>query len=140
MGQPELRIKAWSDYAGLLCYLELPILERLRQEREGQVALSWRAFELRPEPVPTLDPGSEYLHRVCGQSVYPMARERGMVLKLPPVQPRSCKADEATVFAAEHGRADAMLEALFRAFFEQGRDIGDIAVLREIGGIGWPRC
>ena len=129
---PTLHIDIWSDYVCPFCYLEMPVLDRLRRERDGQV-VAWRAFELRPEPVPTLDPDGEYLHRVWGQSVYPMARERGMTLRLPPVQPRSRKALEAVAFAGEAGRFDAMHEALFRAFFEHGRDIGDAAVLQEIG-------
>jgi hypothetical protein len=54
-----------------------------------------------------------------------------LALKLPPVQPRSRKAHEATAFAGEHGRSDAMLAALFRAFFEQSRDIGDVVVLQD---------
>jgi predicted DsbA family dithiol-disulfide isomerase len=83
--------------------------------------------------VPTLDPEGAYLHRVWNQSVYPMARERGMTLRLPPVQPRSRKAHEATAFARTAGRADAASEALFRAFFEHGRDIGDPEVLVATG-------
>ena len=130
---PTLRVDVWSDYVCPFCYLEMPVLEQLRRERDGQVTISWRAFELRPEPVPTLDPDGEYLHRVWGQSVYPMARERGMALRLPPVQPRSRKAFEAAAFAGEAGRFDTMHEALFRAFFEHGRDIGEVAVLQEIG-------
>ena len=37
------------------------------------VEIVWRAFELRPELVPTLDPNGEYLHRVWSSSVYPLA-------------------------------------------------------------------
>jgi predicted DsbA family dithiol-disulfide isomerase len=137
MTNPALRIDVWSDYVCPFCYLELPLLERLRSERGGEeIAVVWRAFELRPEPVPTLDPDGEYLHRVWGQSVYPMARERGMTLRLPPVQPRSRKAHEATAFARAEGHADAMNEALFRAFFAEGRDIGDPSVLAAIGREG----
>jgi len=133
MAGSTLRIEVWSDFVCPFCYLELPILGRLQRERGQQVSVTWRAYELRPDPVPTLDPDGEYLHRVWNQSVYPMARERGMALKLPPMQPRSRKAHEATAFAGEHGHSDAMLEALFRAFFEQGRDIGDVAVLQDVG-------
>jgi len=132
MADTKLRIEVWSDYVCPFCYLEFPILERLQRERGQQVSVTWRAYELRPDPVPTLDPDGEYLHRVWNQSVYPMARERGLALKLPPVQPRSRKAHEATAFAGEHGRPDTMLEALFRAFFEQGRDIGDVVVLQDV--------
>jgi predicted DsbA family dithiol-disulfide isomerase len=63
-----------------------------------------------------------------------MAQQRGMRLKLPPVQPRSRKALEAALFADAHGRFGQMHEALFRAFFEQGRDIGNVDELCAIGG------
>lgn len=126
-------INVWSDYVCPFCYLELPVLERLRAEEGDSVAIEWRAFELRPEPVPTLDPDGEYLHRVWNQSVYPMARERGLALKLPPVQPRSRMAFEAAEHARSQGRFDEMHKALFRAFFEEGRDIGDPGVLQAIG-------
>jgi DSBA-like thioredoxin domain len=55
------RIVVWSDYVCPFCYLEEPVLERIRQA-----------------PVPTLDPNGEYLHSIWNRVVYPMARERGM--------------------------------------------------------------
>ena len=129
-----VRILVWSDYVCPFCYLELPVLDRLKSERGDRLEIEWRAFELRPEPVPTLDPDGEYLHRVWNQSVYPMARERGMTLRLPPVQPRSRKAFEAAEFARAARRFDPMNRALFKAFFEDGRDLADFDVLVEIGG------
>jgi predicted DsbA family dithiol-disulfide isomerase len=131
---PELRIDVWSDYVCPFCYLELPSIRRLEARFAGQLNVVWRAFELRPEPNPTLDPNGEYLATTWAQSVYPMAAERGMNLKLPPVQPRSRKALESALFANRHGSFAQMHEALFRAFFEQGRDIGDTDVLCEIAG------
>ncbi|MBC7944336.1 MAG: DsbA family protein, partial [Burkholderiales bacterium] len=108
-----------------------------RREYGEAVDIEWRAFELRPEPHPTLDPDGEYLHRVWNQSVYPMAQQRGMVLKLPPVQPRSRKAFELAEFARERGRYDETHRALFKAFFEHGRDLSDVDVLLEIAaGVG----
>ncbi|QRM29374.1 DsbA family protein [Microvirga sp. VF16] len=128
-----IRILVWSDYVCPFCYLERPVLERIRNELGNRVEIDWRAFELRPEPEPTLDPNAEYLHRVWNQSVYPMAQERGMVLKLPPIQPRSRKAHEAAECAREAGQLDAMNAALFKAFFEDGHDLADIEVLLDIG-------
>jgi predicted DsbA family dithiol-disulfide isomerase len=127
-----VRIDIWSDYVCPFCYLELPVLQRLAREHPGQLDIAWRAFELRPEPKPTLDPDGEYLHTTWNRSVYPMAAERGMALKLPPVQPRSRSAFEAAAFAAAQDRFDAMHEGLFRAFFEEGRDIGQVEVLCDI--------
>jgi predicted DsbA family dithiol-disulfide isomerase len=62
-----------------------------------------------------------------------MARSLGMTLRLPPVQPRSRKALEAAEYARGEGRFDEMHEALFRAFFEDGKDIGREEVLLEVG-------
>ena len=131
MQEPAVHVEVWSDYVCPFCYLELPALVRLHDEVPG-AAVAWRAFELRPDPAPTLDPDGEYLHRVWNASVYPMARERGMELRLPPVQPRSRLALEAAEFARGQGRFDAMHEALFRAFFRDGRDLADIGVLLDV--------
>lgn len=131
---PDIRIDVWSDYVCPFCYLELPAIAHLEARFADRLQVVWRAFELRPEPNPTLDPQGEYLSTTWAQSVYPMAARRGMQLKLPPVQPRSRKALEAALFADAHGRFGPMHEALFRAFFEQGRDIGDTDVLCAIAG------
>src|SRR2546423_7751388 len=94
-----VQINVWSDYVCPFCYLEKPVLERLRQEFGDAIEVHWRAFELRPEPVPTLDPAGEYLRTVWAQAVYPMAAERGLTLRLPPDQPRSRRAFESAEFA-----------------------------------------
>lgn len=123
----------WSDYVCPYCYLQLPALDRLQAEFGARLQITWRAFELRPEPNPTPDPRGDYLRTAWEHSVLPMAQERGMALALPPVQPRSRLAHEAAQFAAGHGRFAAMHLALFQAFFEYGRDIGELEELVEIG-------
>ena len=127
-----MHIDVWSDYVCPFCYLQEPIVERIAQEFDGQVQVRWRAYELRPEPEPTLEPAGEYLRNIWATAVYPMAAKRGMTLQLPPVQPRSRRAFEATEYARDRGKADAMRHAIFVAFFEHGRDIGDLGVLGEI--------
>ena len=106
-----------------------------------EVEIVWKAFELRPDPVPARDPAGEYLTRVWRDSVYPLAERLGMTMRLPPIQPRSRRAHEAAKWAQtqnQHGadnpvRAQnsfsAYNEAIFRAFFERGEDISDIDVL-----------
>ena len=128
-----VRIDVWSDYVCPFCYLELPVLDAVQARLGAGLDVVWRAFELRPEPEPTLDPDGAYLHRVWNASVYPMARERGMRLRLPPVQPRSRRAFEAAAHARDHGLFDPMNRALFKAFFEDGRDLADVAILGEVG-------
>ena len=99
---------------------------------DPQVEVIWRAFELRPEPVPTLDPKGDYLQRAWSTSVYPLAESLGVTMRLPPVQPRTRLAHEAAHWARSPGRFDDYQAEIFRAFFERGEDIGDLDVLASL--------
>lgn len=99
---------------------------------EPDVRIVWRAFELRPEPVPTLDPRGDYLQRAWTNSVLPLAERLGVPMRLPPVQPRSRLAHQAAHSARAVGAFDAYHAAVFRAFFERGEDIGRVDVLRAL--------
>ncbi|MBB3183646.1 putative DsbA family dithiol-disulfide isomerase [Halomonas fontilapidosi] len=130
MTRPRITLDVFSDYVCPFCYLEAPELDALAQRFGGEVAIRWRAFELRPEPEPTLDPDGDYLHDVWQRAVYPMAAERGMTLRLPRLQPRSRLAHETAAWAetqetARPGATGAMRSALFRGFFEESLDLAD---------------
>lgn len=127
-----VQIDVWSDYVCPFCYLAEPALAQLAAGGDGAVIIGWRAFELRPEPVPTLDPKGDYLREVWADSVYPLAKQRGMKLTLPPVQPRSRLAHEAAAHAAAQGKQAEMPHAIFRAFFEHGIDIGRVEELTKL--------
>lgn len=96
---------------------------------ESNVEVIWRAFELRPDPVPTLDPSGAYLQNAWENSVYPLAEKLGVKMFLPAIQPRSRLAHEAAHWARSQGPFDEYHAEIFRAFFERGEDIGDIEVL-----------
>jgi predicted DsbA family dithiol-disulfide isomerase len=96
---------------------------------DPDIEIVWRAFELRPDPIPALDPQGDYLRNAWTNSVYPLAARLGMTMKLPPMQPRSRLAHEAAHWARSQGRFDDYHAEIFRAFFERGEDIGDINVL-----------
>ena len=83
--------------------------------------------------MPTLDPNGDYLHSVWGSSVYPLAKNLGVEIKLPPVQPRSRRAHEAAHWARRHGKFREYNDALFRAFFQRGEDLGNTDVLVCLG-------
>ena len=119
-GVGRIRITVFSDYVCPFCCLGELDLARVREQYGDRVEVDWRAHELRPDPIPTLEPDGPYLPRVWNAAVYPMARSLGMTLRLPPVQPRSRKALEAAEFARERGRYDAMHTALFGAFLRGG--------------------
>jgi predicted DsbA family dithiol-disulfide isomerase len=102
------------------------------QRIDSGVEVIWRSYELRPDPVPTLDPKGEYLQRVWGSSVYPLAKSLNIPIKLPPLQPRSRQAHEAAHWARKQGKFNEYNDAIFRAFFVRGEDIGDPEVLTRL--------
>jgi predicted DsbA family dithiol-disulfide isomerase len=128
----EIVMEVFADYVWPFCWLAEPAIAEL-EEGEPRVRVVRRAFELRPDPVPTLDPGGEYLTRVWRDSVYPLAERLGMPIRLPPVQPRSRLAHAAARFAATQGKLAAFHTEVFRAFFQRGEDIGRSEVLVALG-------
>jgi len=128
-----LYLDIWSDYVCPFCYLELPVLHQFRDAYGDAVELRWHAFELRPEPVALPEPDDESLVESWERNIYPMSAERGLTIRMPAVRPRSRKALEAARFALEAGAFDAMHMTLFKAFFEDGLDIGDVDILIDIG-------
>ena len=102
-------------------------------ESTASVQLIWRAYELRPQPVPMIDPNSDYLRRVWSDSVAPLAERLEVTMRFPPVKPRTRLAHEAAHWARAHGRFDDFHNQVFRAFFERGEDIGDVEVLIALG-------
>jgi predicted DsbA family dithiol-disulfide isomerase len=96
---------------------------------DPNVELVWRAFELRPEPVPLPDPKGDYLQNIWTNSVQPLAERLGVAMKMPPVKPRTRLAHEAAHWARAQGRFEDYHDELFHAYFERGEDIGDMDVL-----------
>ncbi len=74
----------------------------------------------------------EYILEHWTNRVYPMAEERGLVMRLPPLQTRTRRAHEVAAFARAEERLPAVDTGLYRAFFEHGRDINDVAVLEDV--------
>ena len=132
--QARARILVWSDYVCPYCYFLERELDRIRERHSENVIIEYYAFELRPEPVPTLEPQGKYLLTTWSRSVYPMGKDYGMPIRLPSVQPRSSLAFQMSEYARAVNSHDKVHLALFHAFFVEDRNIGDLSVLLEIGG------
>jgi predicted DsbA family dithiol-disulfide isomerase len=66
-----------------------------------------------------------------------MAAKLGVRMRMPSVVPRTRLAHEAAAWARAKGQAEALHDAIFRAFFERSEDIGEIEVLADLAaGIG----
>src|SRR3954453_19152818 len=129
-----IKIKVYSDYVCPFCYLaEFPLHEAVKGK---DVEVEWMPFELRPYPNPTLRPEGEYLQQAWSRSVYPLARSMGVPIVLPQVspQPHTHLAFEGYQYARERGKGNDYTLRVLEAFFREGRDIGDPAVLGELAG------
>jgi predicted DsbA family dithiol-disulfide isomerase len=122
---PTLYLDIWSDFVCPFCYLEMPVIDQFRNAYGDAVAVRWHAFELRPDPTPLLEADDDVMMASWETSVYPLADERNLVMRLPEVHPRSRLAQEAALFARDAGLFEMVQHALFKAYFEDGLDIGD---------------
>ncbi len=125
-------ITIYADYVCPYCLLAESVLSEAIGQRD--ISISWRAFELRPEPVPTLRPEDAYLPDIWKRSVYPLAERLGIPIALPSIspQPRTARAFELLVMAQDEGLDHPYSMRILRAFFQEDRDIGDLEVLIEL--------
>lgn len=126
------KIDVYVDYVCPYCFLVEDAIEEVKRDRDVEVEV--KPFELRPDPVPTLRPEDDYLPRVWRDSVYPMAERLGFDITLPTVspQPRTEKAFMVFQLAKQKGLAEEYSEAMFKAFFQQDRNIGLDEVIIEV--------
>lgn len=98
----------------------------------------WRPYELRPEGAPP--PPAEYIERAWQQSVRPLSQQLGVTMNQPTTEPNTRLTHEAVAYAMhEADSADGAAErvndyvmAIFKAYWEDDRDIGDIGVLCDL--------
>ncbi|HLO04933.1 MAG TPA: DsbA family protein [Symbiobacteriaceae bacterium] len=104
--------------------------------RVGQsenIELLWLPFELRPEGSEPIDLNAPYIQRSMKEQVIPRAEELGLVMKQPTFAPNTRLAHEAQQYAVTMGKGWEMGEALFKAYWSDQRDIGQVTVLCDIG-------
>lgn len=109
-------------------------LDRVREQ--VPLTVEWRAFELRPEGKSGMTPEQEARYRELIANHWPRTVEMG---RLYGVEMRTHRwgintrpAHEGGKFARAHGKGDAYDRAVFRAYFVDDRDIGDVDVLTDI--------
>ena len=122
-------ITIYSDYVCPYCLLAEKLLSDAIGDRD--ISITWRPFELRPAPAPTLKPEDPYLPSVWQRSVYPLAQRLGVPIQLPSIspQPRTAKAFELLAMAQDQGLDHAYSMRALRAFFQENLDIGEPEVL-----------
>ena len=126
------KVEIFIDYVYPYCFLFEAALAELKHDRD--IVVEIHPLELRPAPIPTLKPEDDYLPRIWKESVYPMAKQLKIPIRLPTIspQPRTEKAFIVLQVAQEHGKAEEYSHAMYRAFFQDNQDIGDDKVVVDL--------
>jgi len=106
-------------------------LEQL--EKQFDVAVDWRSFELRPKGAPPMSP--QYRARI--EASRPMLQKRareqyGLEINVGPPGIDSRPALIAEKYAESQGKGEAFHKAVMQAYWQQARSIDDPVVLKEI--------
>jgi len=124
------------DFICPWCWIGL--LQARKLQKEYGVEIDWIGYELFPEelewpdyPAAKPDPANkpatpsrlQFLEYADDIQVPKIDRPRKM---------RTHRAHLAVELAKKHGVADSFVEALYRAYWEEGKEINDIAVLETI--------
>ena len=134
-----------SDVVCPWCYLGKARLDRAIAEVSGEmlVTVNWRPYQLNPDlPPEGVDHKAHLAAKLGGAAAVSQAHERltdlgkqdGIAFDFDAVKmsPNTLDAHRLLRWAAAEGRQNEVVSALFRAYFEEGRNVGDRAVLRDI--------
>lgn len=126
-------VAVFSDYICPFCFIGKQRIEQLAEE----IALRpvWKPFEIHPEVpaegIPIERFPAALIERLEG-SVSALAGEVGIDFRMPRKLPNSRMALIGGEFAKGQGKFGEYHEAVFRAYFQSGRDIGDLDTLAAI--------
>lgn len=140
-----MRIEIVSDTICPWCFIGKRRLERAldARPRPQAVEIAWQPFQLDPDMPAEGMERHAYLEARFGslerarrqyRVIEQTGRDLGIHFRFDLIQrtPNSLDSHRLIHYSGLHGRQDAVVEALFLAYFTQGRDIGDVA---ELGAI-----
>ena len=108
--------------------------------QEYDIVVEGRAYLLRPDTPKEGKPRPPRPGESDGELSEPLrsqAKEAGLIMRPPPVTPNTMYALEATEYAQQQGKFMEFHQAAYRAFWSEGKDLGDLKVMGEIAeGVG----
>lgn len=98
------------------------------------VEIEYMPYELKPFPAKRYGADSDYVITSYQNDIVPMAEKLGVDITLPNFSPfpYTYTAHEGNIFAKEYGKGLEYAEAVLKAFWKDGKDIGQIDILASI--------
>jgi predicted DsbA family dithiol-disulfide isomerase len=146
-----MEVEIWSDIMCPFCYIGKRRFENALEnfEYNNEVEITWRSFQLNPDIETDPDANiNEYLAKAKGwsfeqaqqmnQRVTNMAADEGLEYNMDQaIVANSFDAHRVVQFSKDRGKANEMEEALFKAYFTDGKNIADHQTLIALAeGIG----
>jgi predicted DsbA family dithiol-disulfide isomerase len=134
----------YSDPICPWCYIGKARLDRALESRpDHPFEIRWHPFQLNPDMPPEGISRDEYMALKFGDAqgilaahrpVIEAAEHAGITFDFPAITrtPSTLDAHRLIHWAGLEGRQNAMVAALFRAYFREGRDIGDHDTLLDL--------
>ena len=112
-------------------------LEKALEELGLKAKITLQPLELTQEPDPRVDTCHDENRKAHYQILKEPCRQMGLDMKLPPEvcpRPYTRLAFEGYFYAQEQGRGEVYSDKVYRAYFTDEKDIGDMDVLYELAG------
>jgi len=133
-----LKITMFSDFVCPFCYIGFEVVRKLKPE--FNIQLEWRGYQIHPEwppegiPVDKMrTPSDMDARQAAWKRITAMAEAEGLEIKPPTVFTSSRAALAACEYAREKGKAEDFEARIYRAYFIEGANIGDAALIARLG-------
>ncbi|MEK6762457.1 MAG: DsbA family oxidoreductase [Nitrospirota bacterium] len=140
-----LTVEVYSDIVCPWCYVGKRRLERALAQLNGsaQARITWRPFQLNPTMSSDGMDRATYLKAKFGsleafgqmeEQLLVAGAEERIPFAFEKIQrtPNTFVAHRLVWYAAQQGKQDAMVEALFRGYFLEGKNIGNVTTLTHV--------
>lgn len=127
-----LKIVFVSDYVCPYCFVAKEALKQALEETKIEAQITWQPLELTVEPKERVDTYHDEVRKEKYQVLVEPCKKLGLDIKLPPYvvpRPYTRLAFEGWYFACEQGVGDAYNDLMYRAYFVEEQDIGNMEVL-----------
>lgn len=121
-----------SDYVCPYCLVAKEALKQALAETGMEAEITWQPYELTPEPRERVDTWHDEKRRANYQILVEPCAQLGLDMKLPPhviPRPYTRLAFEGWLYACEKGRGEEYNDLVYRAYFVEEQDIGELEVL-----------